>query len=938
MFARLQKLLLATTALVPLGLAPAIANPLGAQVVGGNASVQGQGTANVTVTQSTDKAIINWNTFNIGANEKTQFIQPSSSAIALNRVTGGLGPSQIFGMLSANGRIFVVNPDGILIGPGAKIDTAGFLATTHDIANADFMAGRYNFSIPGRPDASVVNQGTITAQNGGFAALVAPGVRNSGTITARLGTIALASGNGFTLDFYGDKLITLGLNDSIAATVKDVATGQPLSSLVSNEGKLKANGGTVELTAVAARQVVDSVINNKGVIEANTIGTHNGMIVLGAATAASKPAGAPTQVVKLSGTISAAGKKTGTKGGTIQVTGENIQLASATIDASGSAGGGTVLIGGDVGGGNPNRAVASIPQAQLQPYAVPTASTTTVDTATTIDASAKDTGDGGKVVVWADGSTIFNGTILARGGAQSGNGGFVETSGHAVDFGGGRVDTSAPYGRIGQWLLDPATLVIDTSLANTVSSNLAVTNVTLSANTDLYLTANITKSSGPDATLTFIAPFIYHIEGVSVISTAGKLNIDYEASDRVWFGRGYFGGESTIISNGGNITLHGTHFVGVNGTVDAGYGQVLIRAENPVVGPDYGIWVFENTTVTGSSITLDTSVRYIDPSASLIIRPLPSTTTLPPYTLSFFSPQYTNNLIQPMITPMAGPPPPVINTTQITSPANTTTTPMGNPTGTVSLQSNFDATDASIMLQGSKYTFAPIGQLNKNNYAADAQAASFNANPQSPYAGKDSATACVATVYAMIVQAVETKLSGANAPRITIGQFLNADGDAIKPTDIGKGVSGTPITSATNIADALQKIEIGTKAPISGDITGLLSNGPIILTAQVPKAGSSEPELHAMLATGTTKINNNTYLVANDPLLGLQVAFKLSVGGIKNVEYVWGKTGWVLFSDTQAVKTLAVSADNIVATRFDNNYGVVGNFIPEQYQTVTISK
>src|SRR5665647_38434 len=150
MFSRFSTLLLATTALVPLGLAAAVANPLGAQVVGGNASVQGQGTANVTVTQTTDKAIINWNTFNIGANEATRFVQPGLSLIALNRVTGGLGPSELFGTLSANGRIFLVNPDGILVGLGAKIDTAGFLATTHDIANADFMAGRYNFSIPGR--------------------------------------------------------------------------------------------------------------------------------------------------------------------------------------------------------------------------------------------------------------------------------------------------------------------------------------------------------------------------------------------------------------------------------------------------------------------------------------------------------------------------------------------------------------------------------------------------------------------------------------------------------------------------------------------------------------------------------------------------------------------------------------------------------------------
>ena len=152
---------------------------------------------------------------------------PSSSAVALNRVIGGLGPSSIYGTLTANGRVFLVNPDGVLVGPTGVINTAGFLATTHDIKNEDFMAGRYLFNIPGRSDASIVNQGTITATSGGFAALVAPGVRNSGTITAELGTVGLASSGdkGFTLDFYGDKLITLGVGDSVAGQVKDVATG-----------------------------------------------------------------------------------------------------------------------------------------------------------------------------------------------------------------------------------------------------------------------------------------------------------------------------------------------------------------------------------------------------------------------------------------------------------------------------------------------------------------------------------------------------------------------------------------------------------------------------------------------------------------------------------------------------------------------------------------
>ena len=199
------------------------------------------------------------------------------------------------------------------------------------------------------------------------------------------------------------------------------------------------------------------------------------MIVLGAATAATLPSGAPTQTVKCRENYRRPARKQGTTGGTIQVTGQNIALAGATIDASGRNGGGTG-----------RRDAAAAIRAPWRPFprpncnpAVPTASNVTVDAATTINASATDTGNGGKVVVWADQSTTFLGTILARGGATSGDGGSVETSGHLLDFAGGRVDTSARNGRSGSWLLDPTDLTIDTAAAATISSNLATTNVTI---------------------------------------------------------------------------------------------------------------------------------------------------------------------------------------------------------------------------------------------------------------------------------------------------------------------------------------------------------------------------------------------------------------------------------------------------------------------------
>src|SRR5256714_6236677 len=401
---RLRKLLLISTALMPLAMTGASAGPNGGTVVGGSATINNPGSANVTVNQQSDKAIINWNLFDIGVGEKTTFVQPNTNSIALNKVVGGLGPSQILGTLDANGKVFIVNRDGIIFGPGAVITTAGFLATTSDIKNEDFMAGRFNFQIPGKPDASIVNMGTITATNGGFAALVAPGVRNTGTITAALGTIGLAAGNSFSLDFYGDRLITLGVGDQIATQVKDVATGQTLKALVTNEGKLKANGGRVELTAAAARVVVDSVINTSGVIEANSVGTKNGQIVLSAAT---RQPGLPKQTVRVAGRLTSTGNgddapaytpntsfsqsganTTRVKGGTIVVTGENIEVSGATIDVSGRDGGGKVMIGGDWGGGNPNTGLVKTPSAALETYLIPTASTVSIDAATTINASA----------------------------------------------------------------------------------------------------------------------------------------------------------------------------------------------------------------------------------------------------------------------------------------------------------------------------------------------------------------------------------------------------------------------------------------------------------------------------------------------------------------------------------------------------------------------
>lgn len=562
-----------------------MANPLGGDVVAGEAQITAPDPATLIINQTTDKAVIEWESFNIGVTDTTRFVQPSSSSWTLNRVTGAAEPSQILGTLQSNGNLAIVNPDGILFGRNARVDVGGLIATTHDIANDDFMAGRFNFNQPGNPAASIVNEGSISISDYGLAAFVAPAVRNSGAITARLGRVALASGNEFTLDLYGDGLINLTVGDEILNDVVDVATGETVKDLVKNEGTISADGGTVALKAVTARQAVNSVVNNTGVIEANSVGMRGGKIVLGAQTAGTKSAGAPIQRVKVSGQLLAENVPVPTPrpdagtGGHITVTGEMIEVADATIDASGQGGGGTILIGGDYMGGNGDPATIAEYGIQLEAEAIPTAAFVSLDNQSVLSTDAFGFGNGGKVIVWSDEATLTAATITARGGAE-GNGGFVETSGKYLDAI-GLVDASARNGKSGTWLLDPLNISIsDSSSKNygwysgylftsrssgvdyygigtyptATSSNINTADIETVLNTgtnvrvstwgttgsgqgNIYLKDDIRKSSGGWARLQLSSMNdIYVSSNVDVRSTSGRLDFELWAPQGAIYG------------------------------------------------------------------------------------------------------------------------------------------------------------------------------------------------------------------------------------------------------------------------------------------------------------------------------------------------------------------------------------------------------------------
>jgi filamentous hemagglutinin family protein len=545
-----------TTALVPATLLATLvahANPEGGVVVGGSATISAPDPQTLNIQQQTDKAIINWQSFDIGAGETTQFFLQSDTGVTLNRVVAGDNPSQILGTLKSNGTVMVINPDGILFGPNSVIDVGGLLATTSDIEDSEFMAGNYNFNMAGNPAASIVNQGIITAKDEGIAALVAPGVRNEGIIIAKYGKVTLGAANTFTLDFYGDNLINLVLTDELTGEVIDASTGMPLEDRVSNSGKISADGGSVVLKAATARKVVNSVINNTGVIEANSVGMKNGKIVLSAATAATKTeADAPVQKVKVSGTLKAAGAKPAEKGGLIAVTGEQIELLTASIVASGDFGGGTILVGGDYLGGSATDQVMAGYGIEREAFAVATASNLSVDSGSTINTDAGTEGKGGKVVVWSDNHTDFTGSVSSKGGQGGGDGGFVEVSGHNTLHYDGLVDLSSYYGKAGTLLLEPLNVVIGgtgssglsvSSIVNAlVTSNVIVTTGATGAESgDITVAANITWASNNSLSLNAYRNIIANT-GVTVKNTgAGDLNLRADSSGT---------GIGTVIANG----------------------------------------------------------------------------------------------------------------------------------------------------------------------------------------------------------------------------------------------------------------------------------------------------------------------------------------------------------------------------------------------------
>lgn len=291
-------------------------SPTGGSVTSGTATIN-QSSNTTTINQSSLAASINWQSFSIGSTSTVNFNQPSSSAVTLNRVVGS-ELSVIEGVLNANGHVFLLNGNGILMTKGSSINTAGFVASTLNLTDDDFRAGKYIFRANGST-GSVINLGTITAKDGGYVALLGNKVSNQGLIVATKGTVALASGDQITLDFNGDSLIGVTIDQGA------------LDALVENKQAIYADGGTVILTAKSADDLLNAQVNNSGVIQARTLGDLKGDIRLLA----------DGGTVAVGGTLDASAPNGG-DGGTIETSGNKVAVSDdaiiTTLATSGTTG------------------------------------------------------------------------------------------------------------------------------------------------------------------------------------------------------------------------------------------------------------------------------------------------------------------------------------------------------------------------------------------------------------------------------------------------------------------------------------------------------------------------------------------------------------------------------------------------------------------------
>lgn len=569
----------------------ALAGPEGAQVVRGQVDITRNGSE--TIIRAGHNSIINYRSFDIAGHESVRFIQPNSSSRVLNRINSA-APTRIDGALTANGRVYIVNPAGVIFGNGARVNVAGLYAAGGKLSNADFVAGRNRFT---DLTGEVVNHGSITAD---FAGLIGHRVYNSGSIVAPEGTVVMAAGPEVMV---GERTGNIFVKVTGPSKKAD-------GTAIDNAGLVEAAGGRVMM---GAGDMYSLAVRTTGHVKAKEIDV-----------------GLGKGHVAVSGVLDASNQGQGGTGGRVHVLGETIALTGATIDASGEQGGGQVRVGGDFQGRGD----------------LPHAGVVTVDKESSINVSAQRQGDGGTAIVWSDHFTAYYGQAEARGGSEGGNGGLIETSSkNVVDLAPTFIDASAAKGKGGNWLIDPRNVTISDAAPSHVgagpnfapdnsgppgeSSNVQVSTIeaALNAGTSVTVTTagsgtgqpghitvldSIEKTGGADATLTLTAMGNITINELDtggdplvISSSAGALGVILQANADGGAGHAATGSGSvflngSIVTNGGVFTSSGVNFTSTStGTVDT------TGATNGAITLNHTGAVSIGGTMTGGAIDID---------------------------------------------------------------------------------------------------------------------------------------------------------------------------------------------------------------------------------------------------------------------------------------------------------------------------------------------
>ena len=610
--------------LKPAVLALAVATAFGAMPAGsgaqtlpsGGVAVHGQAVitqpaANQlrVVTQNgagTSHSAINWQSFSISAGATATIVQPTASSLSINRVVTNT-PSAIFGNLSSNGRLVLVNQSGIAVGAGAIIDTAGFTASALRMSDADALAGRLRFGEPG-------------ASMGGAAGLTV-----GGRITARDGDIVLVAPN---IDLGTSALLQAPNGSTILAAGQQVEiTGRGLEGitmLVQAPADQARNLGRLEGNAVG---IFAGTLRHSGDIRATTASLEGGTVVLRAAGDA---------YVEGAGSVDASG----TRGGKVDVLGSRVAVMDqAVIDVSGDTGGGQIRIGGDYQGRN---------------AAVPNALRTYLGAGTQLRADALAGGDGGRVILWADEVTRAYGSISARGGLTGGNGGFAEVSGLKNLVFEARVDLRAPRGLVGTLLLDPDFIDIFASGSDPLAAGdefsdpsgfVSISpaalqavggNVMLQSNGDITFSDAVNLTT-PGASLTALAGNLIRVDatittnaGAVVLHSAapGAAGTGSSDSDAIYI-------NAAITSNGGTISLSANSCdlfcdgIVIGAPVNAGAGNIVMDSLGDIRQSGSGTLAAANLNVNADAvIDLNLGGNAIPGNVSLITNVLTAGTSL----------------------------------------------------------------------------------------------------------------------------------------------------------------------------------------------------------------------------------------------------------------------------------------------------------------------